>query len=189
MQRSSAQRGSVALARTRGALGRPQNWLQRMLSFDFSNSRSGAPNILFSQLGRGLQQYQAAYGRLPQVKIPAGPTLKRSSTGKRVSLLRQRLGLAPGGGYDEQLFQTVATYQTVHGIGPADGIAGKATIASLNRGYAHYARRIAINVERAYRLPDLPSAAELVELAEPWRPHRTAACLLLWESMANSPRA
>jgi putative flippase GtrA len=28
MQRSSAQRGSVALARTRGALGRPQNWLQ-----------------------------------------------------------------------------------------------------------------------------------------------------------------
>ena len=28
MQRSSAPRGSVALARTRGALGRPQNWLQ-----------------------------------------------------------------------------------------------------------------------------------------------------------------
>jgi len=28
MQRSSVQRGSVALARTRGALGRPQNWLQ-----------------------------------------------------------------------------------------------------------------------------------------------------------------
>jgi len=132
---------------------RPQNWLQRMLSFDFSGGRSGAPNILFSQLGRGLQQYQATYGRLPQVKVPAGPTLKRGSTGKRVGLLRQRLGLAPAGGYDEQLFQTVASYQTVHGIGPADGIAGKATIASLNRGYAHYARRVAINVERAYRLP------------------------------------
>ncbi|HUQ22179.1 MAG TPA: GtrA family protein [Gaiellaceae bacterium] len=28
MQRSSAPRASVALARTRGALGRPQNWLQ-----------------------------------------------------------------------------------------------------------------------------------------------------------------
>jgi putative flippase GtrA len=28
MQRSASQRGSVALARTRGALGRPQNWLQ-----------------------------------------------------------------------------------------------------------------------------------------------------------------
>ena len=41
--------------------------------------------------------------------------------------MRQRLGLSPGGGYDEQLFQAVATYQTVHGIGPADGIAGKGT--------------------------------------------------------------
>jgi murein L,D-transpeptidase YcbB/YkuD len=41
----------------------------------------------------------------------------------------------------------------VHGIGPADGIAGKATIASLNRGYDYYAKRIAINVERAWRLP------------------------------------
>ena len=30
-------------------------------------------------------------------------------------------------------------------------------------------------VERAYGLPDLPSAAELTELAEPWRPYRTAA--------------
>ena len=49
----------------------------------------------------------------------------------------------------------VATYQTVHGLGPADGIAGKATIASLNRGSPYYARRIAINMERAYRLPPM----------------------------------
>jgi len=42
-------------------------------------------------------------------------------------------------------------------------------------------------VERAYGLPDLPSAAELIELAEPWRPHRTAACLLLWHSLDNAP--
>ena len=42
-------------------------------------------------------------------------------------------------------------------------------------------------VERAYGLRDLPSAAELRELAEPWRPHRTAACLLLWHSLDNAP--
>ena len=41
--------------------------------------------------------------------------------------------------------------------------------------------------ERAYGLPDLPSAAELRELAEPWRPHRTAACVLLWHSLDNAP--
>ena len=41
--------------------------------------------------------------------------------------------------------------------------------------------------ERAYGLPDLPSAAELRELAEPWRPHRTAACVLLWHALDNAP--
>jgi DNA-3-methyladenine glycosylase II len=41
--------------------------------------------------------------------------------------------------------------------------------------------------ERAYGLPDLPSAAELTELAEPWRPYRSAACRLLWRSLSNSP--
>ena len=41
--------------------------------------------------------------------------------------------------------------------------------------------------ERAYGLPDLPSAAELTELGEPWRPHRSAACLLLWHSLSAAP--
>ena len=42
-------------------------------------------------------------------------------------------------------------------------------------------------VERAYKLLDLPAAAELEELAEPWRPYRTTACRYLWESLANTP--
>jgi murein L,D-transpeptidase YcbB/YkuD len=142
------QMSSVARRRQR-----PQNWLQRIFNFDSSSRQKSSPNPLFVQLGLGLQQYQATWGRLPQARIAPGPTLKRGSTGKRVDLLRTRLGLSPGGGYDERLFQLVAVYQTVHGLGPADGIAGKATIASLNRGATYYARRIAINMERAYRLP------------------------------------
>jgi DNA-3-methyladenine glycosylase II len=42
-------------------------------------------------------------------------------------------------------------------------------------------------VEHAYELPGLPSAAELTELAEPWRPYRSAACRLLWRWLSNSP--
>jgi DNA-3-methyladenine glycosylase II len=42
-------------------------------------------------------------------------------------------------------------------------------------------------VQRAYGLEDLPTAVELATLAEPWRPHRTAACVLLWSSLANAP--
>src|SRR4030095_13025357 len=122
---------------------KPQNWLQRL--FNPSASRRGAPNPLFDQLGRGLQQYQASWGRLPQTKIPPGASLQRGSTGKRVSLLRTRLGLPAAGGYDDQLADAVSAYQAVHGLGNPDGIAGRATIASLNRGSLYYARRIAIN--------------------------------------------
>jgi murein L,D-transpeptidase YcbB/YkuD len=130
---------------------RPQNWLQRMLSVD--TGRRNAPNPMFVGLARGLEQYRATWGQLPQIKVPAGTALKLRSSGKRVDLLRTRLGLAPGGSYDQQLMQLVSAYQAVHGLGTADGIAGKATIASLNRGASYYEQRIAINLERAFRLP------------------------------------
>ena len=129
---------------------RPQNWLARI--FRPGASRS-SPNPMFLTLAQGLEQYQASWGRLPQIQVPAGAALKRGSTGKRVAALRTRLGLPAAGGYDDMLFERVSAFQRVHGLGPADGIAGRATIAALNRGAGHYARRIAINMERAFRLP------------------------------------
>jgi DNA-3-methyladenine glycosylase II len=45
--------------------------------------------------------------------------------------------------------------------------------------------RRAVQVE--YELAELPDAAELERIAEPWRPHRTLACVYLWESLANVP--
>jgi len=129
---------------------RSQNWLARLFS---QSSGRQSPNPIFFDLQRGLQQYEASYGHLPQTKIPAGAALKSGSTGKRVQLLRGRLGLSPSGGFDRNLFDAVTAYQRVHGLGTPDGIAGKGTIASLNRGANYYERKIAINMERAYRLP------------------------------------
>ena len=40
---------------------------------------------------------------------------------------------------------------------------------------------------RAYGLAAPPDPAALTELAEPWRPYRTRACLYLWRSLANEP--
>ena len=40
---------------------------------------------------------------------------------------------------------------------------------------------------RAYGLERPPGPAELQALAEPWRPHRTRACLYLWRSLDNEP--
>jgi DNA-3-methyladenine glycosylase II len=40
-----------------------------------------------------------------------------------------------------------------------------------------------VAVQRAYGLPERPGRAELERLAEPWRPHRSAATLYLWRSL------
>jgi DNA-3-methyladenine glycosylase II len=38
-----------------------------------------------------------------------------------------------------------------------------------------------------YELAELPTPAELTEIAEPWRPHRTLACIYLWRSLQATP--
>ncbi len=42
-------------------------------------------------------------------------------------------------------------------------------------------------VQIAYGLDELPAPAELEQLALPWRPHRSLACLYLWRSLDNEP--
>lgn len=42
-------------------------------------------------------------------------------------------------------------------------------------------------VKAAYGLDEPPAPEELERIAEPWRPHRSLACLYLWESLANAP--
>jgi DNA-3-methyladenine glycosylase II len=42
-------------------------------------------------------------------------------------------------------------------------------------------------VQRAYGLDELPATQELERIAEPWRPHRTLACLYLWRSLRATP--
>jgi 3-methyladenine DNA glycosylase/8-oxoguanine DNA glycosylase len=41
---------------------------------------------------------------------------------------------------------------------------------------------------RQYALPDMPRAAELRTLAEPWRPYRTFGSWYLWRSRGGDPR-
>jgi len=42
-------------------------------------------------------------------------------------------------------------------------------------------------IKTEYGLDELPTPDEMESMAEPWRPHRTLACLYLWESLANTP--
>jgi murein L,D-transpeptidase YcbB/YkuD len=141
------QMSSVAQKRQR-----PRNWLTRVFRGS-GPDQSKNPNPFFNALSNGLQRYEATWGALPQVKVPAGPSLKTGATGKRVTALRTRLGLPAAGGYDAALTQRVSEYQRVHALAPVDGIVGKGTLTSLNLGAQYYEKRIAINMERAWRLP------------------------------------
>ena len=109
-------------------------------------------NPLYTELRRGLVRYKMRWGDLPQIKIPAGPVLKPGVTGERVAMLRERLGVAAGDTFDEQLASAVKAYQAAHGL-KADGIAGAGTLESLNLGAQHYERLVIVNMERARRLP------------------------------------
>ena len=42
-------------------------------------------------------------------------------------------------------------------------------------------------VKAEYALDEVPTPTELERIAEPWRPHRTLACLYLWESISATP--
>jgi DNA-3-methyladenine glycosylase II len=42
-------------------------------------------------------------------------------------------------------------------------------------------------VQQAYGLEALPTPAEILALAEPWKPYRSIACRLLWRSLDNAP--
>jgi DNA-3-methyladenine glycosylase II len=42
-------------------------------------------------------------------------------------------------------------------------------------------------VQRAYGLEEMPDAAKLTEIAQPWRPNRSLASLYLWRSLDNAP--
>jgi DNA-3-methyladenine glycosylase II len=42
-------------------------------------------------------------------------------------------------------------------------------------------------VQLTYGLDELPGPEEMERIAEPWRPHRTLACLYLWRSLDNAP--
>ena len=135
---------------------RDQDVAMHQISFE---EWAGAPldmflpvNPIYTDLRRGLVRYQQRWGGLPEFAIPAGPALKPGSTGERVAMLRERLGLPQGTAFDAQLASAVKEYQAAHGL-KADGIVAAGTINSLNLGSQHYERLIIVNLERARRLP------------------------------------
>ena len=103
-----------------------------------------------------------AVGRTAAGGDPGRPGAQANSTGDRVALLRQRLGLPEGTKYDAgRSPRRSRNSRRVHGF-KADGIAGAGTIDALNRGFKHYENMLLLNLERAKRLPSTSEGGRYV---------------------------
>jgi DNA-3-methyladenine glycosylase II len=40
-------------------------------------------------------------------------------------------------------------------------------------------------IQKIYSIPELPKPAEMLAIAQPWRPHRTVATRYLWKSLSK----
>ena len=122
-------------------------------SFGDYMETAGWMSPIYSRLRTALADYRANWSALPEIAIAPGPVLRVGTKGDRVRALRLRLGLPDGATFDKALSRTLRAFQAAHGL-PADGVAGNATIAALNRGPVYYERLIRLNLARARVLPD-----------------------------------
>jgi murein L,D-transpeptidase YcbB/YkuD len=109
-------------------------------------------NPIYAELRKGLSAWQERWAGLPRVTIPDGPAIAPGATGKRVDLLRTRLGLAAPGAFDAELAAAVRAFKLAHGL-QATPQADAETLAALNTSPALVEQRIRANLDRARSLP------------------------------------
>ena len=81
----------------------------------------------------------------------------------------------------------LAELSTLHGVGPWTAAHILYRGAALADALAGGEPRVLRAAKIAYDLPGDPTAAELAELAEGWRPYRMWAAILLARSIAGTP--
>jgi DNA-3-methyladenine glycosylase II len=131
----------------------------------------------------------------PSGLLSADPEALRSAglSGAKVKFLRdlaERIDdgrLEVGGLKDLADEDVIAALTEIKGVGP--WTAEMFLIFHLGRpdvvSVGDLGIRRAVQIE--YGLDELPGPADLERIAEPWRPHRTLACLYLWRSLDNAP--
>ena len=137
----------------------------------------GRPPTPAEVLAEDPEELRAAVG-LSRAKVAFLRSLAEHVTTGELDL--ERLSEEP----DEQV---TAGLVAVKGIGP--WTADMFLIFQLDRPDVLPVGDLGIRAafRRLYDLPELPSAAEMERIAEPWRPYRSTAARFLWRSLDNEP--
>lgn len=115
-----------------------------------------APQLLqYSKLRGKLAEYQVLEQKGGWPSVSPGQVLKPGTHDPRVKAIRMRLavtgewrqGLSESSIYDEELVQSVKTFQKRHGL-EQDGIVGKGTLDAMNVPISFRIKQIIINMER-----------------------------------------
>lgn len=128
----------------------------------------------------------------PEEVLAEEPEELRAAIGlsrAKVSFLRSLAGQVTSGELDLDEVaamedeEAIAALTRVHGIG--EWSAHMFLMFQLRRPDVLAWGDLAIRrgIQEAYRLPELPDRRQLEEIAERWRPHRTAACRVIWWSL------
>ena len=137
----------------------------------------GRPPTPAEVLAEDPEELRAAVG-LSRAKVAFLRSLAEHVTTGELDL--ERLSEEP----DEQV---TAGLVAVKGIGP--WTADMFLIFQLDRPDVLPVGDLGIRAafRRLYDLPELPAAAEMERIAEPWRPYRSTAARFLWRSLDNEP--
>ena len=130
----------------------------------FPSATSLPDNPLAQEMAAAIERFDGEWGELPTTALAEGSVLKPGASGERVGAVRERLGLAAGTQFDEELGSRIAAYRAAHGLAPGSNIDNE-LVASLNRGHAYYRNLLELNLRRFKRLPsDLGDRYVMVDL-------------------------
>jgi murein L,D-transpeptidase YcbB/YkuD len=119
-------------------------------------------NPLYAALRERLQAVRVRWSGLPRVALPLTPPPPTPwGLAQRLQALHRRLGLEPGAGFDAELVERLALFQSDHGLYPS-GRADWSTLLALNAPPEVWERRILVNLERARVIPPDPGPRFIV---------------------------
>ena len=145
--------------------------------------------------GRLLEQF-GGRAPTPQEILDADPDTLRAAVGlsrAKMSFLRSLAEHVTSGELDLDHVSTLSDEELIEELTAVKGIgewsAHMFLMFQLERPDILATGDLGVRraAQRAYGLEELPSASELTAIAEPWRPFRSAGCIVLWWTLDNQP--